>query len=95
MAAMRELANSTARKAIEKSDRRKLAAEAFFKAAVVIIGLVGGVVLLLLNGFRFNMALVGAISGFGVALLWGFEAIQLNKNLRKQNRERSGRHSAS
>lgn len=87
IAAMRELANSTARTAIEKSDRRKLAAQAFFKAAVVLIGLGGGFLLLLLNGLRPNMALVGAISGFGVAALWGPEAIQLNRNLRKLDSE--------
>lgn len=82
MAAMRELANSTARTAIDKSDRRKLAAEAFFKSAVVIIGLVGGLGLLATNGFRPNMALVGALAGFGVAFLWGFEALNLSKSLR-------------
>ncbi len=81
MAAFRELANNTARKAIERSDRRKLGSEVFFKSAVAVIGFIGGMFLIIVNGLEMNMALVGAIAGFGVAGLWGVEAINLGKSL--------------
>lgn len=81
MAAMRELANVTARTAIERSDRRRLGSETFFKVSVTLIGLIGGIALLIVNGFKMNMALVGSIAGFVIAGLWGMESISLAMNL--------------
>lgn len=90
MEAMRELANVTARKAIEKSDRRRLAAQGFFKLSVACIGLAGALFLLLINGTRMNMALVGMFAGFGVAALWGWESLSLISNLAAQPSAKRG-----
>ena len=84
MAAMRDLANVTARRAIEKSDRRRLATQGLFKLSVAMIGLVGALFLLMINGFRVNMALVGTLAGLCIAGLWGWESIAVLSNLAKQ-----------
>jgi hypothetical protein len=81
LSAMRELANSTARKAIATSDSKRRFSEFFFKTCVAAIGILGGVLLLVLNGFRPNMALVGSISGFIVGGLWGYDALVQWKQL--------------
>ncbi len=81
MAAMRELANTTARGAIQKSERRKLATQGFFKLSVAGMGLAGALFLMMVNGFRPNMALVGTLAGLGIAGLWGWESIALLSSL--------------
>lgn len=75
MAAMRELANSSARTAIERSVRQRSNHEILFKSSVAIFGFVAATVLFLVNGFTVSIALAGTAAGYIIAGLWGYEAL--------------------
>jgi hypothetical protein len=83
--ALRELANSTARTAIMKSNRRRMELGIMTKLMIAAMGLMGGGILLVLNGFNANIALLGAVCAFAVFLLWSFEAIVQSRDLRKSH----------
>ncbi len=75
LAALRNLANDTARQALHNSSRKKNELVLIGKAAIAILGLGGAILLLVLNGFRANVAMIGMIASFVVFLLWGYEAV--------------------
>ena len=81
MAAMRELANTSARSAIQVSARRRYGTAVALKLAIALIGLGVGVTLVMINGFNVNIGLVAAIASFLVALIWGFDAFTTLKPL--------------
>jgi hypothetical protein len=75
LAAMRDLANSSARTAISKSNRQRSFTSAMLKLALASVGMTVGSVLIAINGFAVNIALVAAIACFIVALIWGFDGV--------------------
>ncbi len=85
MAALRELANSTARSAIQKSSKKRMELGIATKFGISMLGLAGGLVLLFLNGFNANIAMLGMICSFIVCLLWGYEASTEAKKLASSN----------
>ena len=81
LAALRTLANDTARQAFQNISRKRLQMSLIGKCAVSGLGLLGGLFLLVLNGFNANVAMIGMIASFVVCLLWGYEAMVLFKQL--------------
>ncbi len=79
LAAMRELANTSARSAIQVSARRKYGTALAIKLIVASVGLGVGCILILINGFNVNIGLIATIASFLVALIWGFDAISTIK----------------
>ena len=75
MAAMRELANTSARSAIQVSARRRYGTAIAMKLAIALIGLGVGATLVMINGLNVNIGLIATIASFMVALIWGFDAI--------------------
>ncbi len=75
MAAMRELANSSARTAIHKSTRQRHFTSIMLKAVIAFVGLVVGSVLVAINGFNFNIGLVATLAAFLVAAIWGYDSL--------------------
>ncbi len=81
MAAMRELANNSARSAIQVSARRRYGTAIALKLAIALIGLGVGVTLVMINGLNVNIGLIATIASFLVALIWGFDAFSTLKPL--------------
>ena len=75
LAAMRELANSSARTAIHKSTRQRHVSSIALKSVIAGVGLVVGMVLLAINGFNLNISLVATVAAFLVAIIWGYDSI--------------------
>ncbi len=75
LAAMRELANSSARTAIHKSTRQRHVTSIFLKAVIAFVGLVVGLVLVAINGLNFNIGLVATVAAFLVAAIWGYDSL--------------------
>ncbi len=73
--ALRELANSNARRALSRSDHRRMNAAFFLKLGVTGVAVSSAVALLLLNGLVLNMAFVGMIAAVVVAILWGYDCL--------------------
>lgn len=75
LAAMRELANSSARTAIHRSTRQRHVSSILLKAVIAIVGLLVGIVLVGINGFNMNIGLVATVASFLVAAVWGYDSI--------------------
>ena len=75
LAAMRELANSSARTAIHKSTRQRHVSSILLKAVIAIVGLLVGTVLVAINGLSMNIGLFATVASFMVATVWGYDAI--------------------
>lgn len=73
--ALRELANSNARRALSRSDLRKMNSAFFLKLGVTGVAVSSAVALLLLNGLVLNMAFVGMIAAVVVGILWGYDCL--------------------
>ena len=74
LAAMRELANTSARTAIHKSTRKRQLSSMLLKGTIAVIGLIVGIVLLVINGFTLNIGLIATFAAFFVAAIWGYDA---------------------
>jgi archaellum component FlaC len=81
MAAMRELANNSARSAIQVSARRRYGTAIALKLAIALIGLGVGITLVMINGLNVNIGLIATVASFLVALIWGFDAFSTLKPL--------------
>ncbi|MCC6509385.1 MAG: hypothetical protein IT423_09775, partial [Pirellulaceae bacterium] len=73
--ALRELANNSARSAIQVSARRRQGSAILIKSAVALVGVVAGIALVSINGARINIAFIATVASFLVALIWGYDAI--------------------
>jgi hypothetical protein len=93
LAALRDLANQTARTAIHKSSKKRLEISVATKFCISLMGLAGGLILLFLNGFDANIAMLGMICSFIVCLLWGYEASVQAGQLLKTNAKNPARSS--
>ncbi len=76
LAAFREIANSTARRAISRSDLRRKSSDLLFKLSVVMISLACALAILILNGLRLNAAMIGMIAAVIVGVLWGIDSVR-------------------
>lgn len=75
LTALRELANSNARRAISRSDSQRTSSAFYFKLAVTGVAVTSAVVLLMLNGLKLNMPFAGMISAVIVSFLWGYDCL--------------------
>ena len=75
MSAMRELANSTARTAIDSSQERRHATKTLSKLIVTIFAALTGVVLLLLRDESEDLTAYGAAAAFIIAIGWGLQTV--------------------
>ena len=81
LAAMRDLANESARKAIAKSGSSKVPgpSSTHGKSIVSAFGFLIGTVILVLNGLAINISFIGMVAAYLIFLIWGFEATQGTK----------------
>lgn len=86
--ALRELANSNARRAISRSQIRRTNSEFWFKLSITIVAILSATVLLMLNGLQINMPFAGMVSAVIVAILWGFDCIQQIRKMKQSGRTR-------
>ncbi len=75
LAAMRELANSSARTAIHKSTRQRHVSSILLKAVIAVVGALVGTVLIAINGFNLNIGLVATFASYLVAAIWGYDSV--------------------
>ena len=73
--ALRELANTNARRAISRSDIRRTNSAFFVKMGVTGLAVTSAVALFLFNGFSLNAPFAGMVSAIVVAGLWGHDCI--------------------
>jgi hypothetical protein len=74
--ALRELANNNARRAITKSESKKVNSAILLKIAITAFALAAGFTLLIVNGIKINPPFAGMIAAFIVAILWGFDCLK-------------------
>jgi len=82
LAALRELANTNARRAITRSDIRRTNSAFFMKLGVTALAVFSAVALFLFNGFTLNAPFAGMVAAIVVALLWGFDCVNHFKLLK-------------
>lgn len=82
LAALRELANTNARRAINRSDIRRTNSAFFLKLGVTALAVFSAVALFLFNGLTLNAPFAGMIAAIVVALLWGFDCVNHFKLLK-------------
>ncbi|MCY2981673.1 MAG: FHA domain-containing protein [Planctomycetota bacterium] len=85
--ALRELANSNARRALSRSDNRRINSAFFFKLGVTGVAVFSAVAILLLNGLVLNMSFVGMIAAVVVSLLWGYDCLTHFKQLQNESQQ--------
>lgn len=71
---LRDLANSSARTAIQHSVRRRHLSGSLLKMMVCIVGLTVAGVLLAINGLEVNIGLVATFASLLVAIIWGYDS---------------------
>lgn len=90
LAALRELANDSARTAISSSDKKPKPLSYTIKLAVSILsGCVGGV-LMYNNGMQVNMTLIAATAAFMLSAIWGLDVIQMGAATPKPDKPANG-----
>ncbi len=85
--ALRELANNSARSAIQVSARRRQGSAILIKSAIALVGLVAGIAIVSINGARINIAFIATIASFMVAVIWGYDAVTSIRPLLQSNRQ--------
>ncbi len=73
--ALRELANNSARSAIQVSARRRQGTAILVKSTIALVGLIAGFAIISINGARMNIAFIATIASFMVAIIWGYDTI--------------------
>ncbi len=82
LAALRELANINARRAINRSDIRRTNSAFYVKLGVTALAVSSAVGIFLLNGLQLNAPFAGMISAIVVAILWGVDCMNHFRRLR-------------
>ena len=80
--ALRELANTNARRAITRSDIRRTNSAFYLKLCVTAVAVFSAVALFLFNGLTLNAPFVGMIAAIIVAILWGYDCVNHFKRLK-------------
>jgi hypothetical protein len=86
--ALREIANSNARRAINRSVIRRKSSNVIIKGAVVVISLVCAIAMFLMNGFRVTATLGGFIIALVIAVLWGIDTAREAISLIDEKKQR-------
>lgn len=86
LAAMRELANVSARDAIQRSVRQQIHSNVIRKFAMAAGGFVGGVIFLVVSRFGMNWQLMASGCLFLLAGFWIWEAIRVHSGLQLELR---------
>ncbi len=84
--AMRELANSSTRSAINHSQRKRMVSTIYSKLIVSIVGFLSMFFLYSLNGMQVNIAMFGTVASLIVGCIWGWESISEWMKLRTGNK---------
>lgn len=74
--ALRELANSNARRAITKSDSKRMNTAILLKIAITAFALAAALTLFFFNGLQINPPFAGMIAAMIVAVLWGIDCLK-------------------
>ena len=82
LVALRELANTNARRAINRSDIRRTNSAFYFKLGVTALAVSSAVGIFLINGFKLNAPFAGMVSAIVVAFLWGADCLNHFRCLR-------------
>ena len=82
LAALRELANTNARRAINRSDIRRTNAAFYVKLGITSLAVSSAAALFMLNGFALNAPFAGMISSIVVSILWGYDCLNHFKRLK-------------
>ena len=83
--ALRELANTNARRAINRSDIRRMSAAFVVKTSITGVAVTSAVALFLFNGLQLNAIFLGMVSAMIVAVLWGYDCITHFQSIRSGN----------
>ncbi len=81
LAALRELANTNARRAISRSDIRRTNSAFFLKLGVTALAVSSAAALFMINGLTLNAPFVGMVAAVVVAVLWGYDCVNHFKRL--------------
>lgn len=84
LAALRELANDSARAAVKTSDKKVKPISNTIKLTIAGLAAAFGVVLLISNGLRVNLTLVAAATSFMLSSIWGLDVIQAFASSKKR-----------
>jgi len=85
--ALRELANSNARRAINRSDKRRNSTDLLVNVAVSAFSLACALALVAMNGFRINATFLGMTCAFLVSILWGGDSVRTYLTILRQQKE--------
>ena len=82
LVALRELANTNARRAITRSDIRRTNSAFFLKLGVTALAVSSAAALFMFNGLTLNAPFVGMVAAVIVAVLWGYDCANHFKRLK-------------
>ena len=82
LAALRELANTNARRAINRSDIRRTNSAFYVKLGITALAVSSAAALFMFNGFVLNAPFAGMVSSIIVSILWGYDCINHFKRLK-------------
>jgi len=82
LVALRELANTNARRAITRSDMRRTNSAFFVKLGVTALAVSSAAALFMFNGLTLNAPFVGMVAAVIVAVLWGYDCVNHFKRLK-------------
>ncbi|MFN7877280.1 MAG: hypothetical protein ACK5PB_18315 [Pirellula sp.] len=89
MDALRELANSNARRAIERSETKRASTTILIKVAITFFAIAASALILLLNGLNVNPPFAGFVAALIVAFLWGTDCYKHFKALKSSKQSKS------
>lgn len=89
MDALRELANSNARRAIARSETKRASTTILIKVAITAFAIAAAALILLLNGFAPTPPLAGFVAALIVAFLWGSDCYKHFKTLKSSKQSKS------
>ena len=82
LAALRELANINARRAISRSDIRRTNSAFYVKLGITALAVSSAAALFMFNGLVLNAPFAGMVSSIIVSILWGYDCINHFKRLK-------------
>lgn len=89
MDALRELANSNARRAIARSETKRASTTILIKVAITSFAIAAAALILLLNGLNINPPFAGFVAALIVAFLWGSDCYKHFKALKSSKQSKS------
>jgi pSer/pThr/pTyr-binding forkhead associated (FHA) protein len=90
LAALRELANDSARAAVKTSDKKVKPVSNTIKLTIAGLAFAFGIVLLISNGLRVNLTLVAAATSFMLGAIWILDLVQVFVSSKKRDQSNGG-----